>query len=258
MILVTGGSGFIGSHLLDRLAAERLPVRALVRRAAPLAVGVESVRGDLASGEGLAEAVRGAEIVIHLAGATKALTAEGYYSGNVRATENLVRAAAAAGPIRFVYVSSLAACGPSPEGCAIDEEHEPRPISHYGKSKLEAERLVRGTFPDAIVVRPPVVYGPRDTGVLPLLKSVSSGIILEIAGGERWISMIYVQDLIEGLITAAHSPHAAGRTYFMSHPNPVSWQELGTTAARVMGREPRTVRVPAFLAYGVGLAGEFW
>ncbi|MDE3168093.1 MAG: NAD-dependent epimerase/dehydratase family protein, partial [Acidobacteriota bacterium] len=91
MTLVTGGTGFIGAHLLERMSALGAPVRALVRRAAQLPPGVEPVRGDLATGDGLADAVRGADTVIHLAGVTKALRAADYYSGNAAATRNLAR-----------------------------------------------------------------------------------------------------------------------------------------------------------------------
>jgi nucleoside-diphosphate-sugar epimerase len=103
-----------------------------------------------------------------------------------------------------------------------------------------------------------VVYGPRDTDVFPLLKSISMGLVLEIAGGERWFSAIYVKDLVEGLL-AARAPRAAGRTYFLAHAKPVSWRQLGTTAARIMARrKPRVVRVPFAVAYAVGAYAELW
>ena len=119
MILVTGGTGFIGSHLLDRLTAAGEPVRALVRRKTALPQGVDAVYGDLADGGGLGAAMRGVTAIIHIAGATKAIRPDDYYRGNVRATENLARAAAGRG-IRFVHVSSLAACGPCPGAEAVE------------------------------------------------------------------------------------------------------------------------------------------
>ena len=197
MILVTGGTGFIGSHLLDKLSALGQPARCLLRRKARprrLPAAIEAAYGDLISGEGVAEAVRGADTVIHLAGVTKALAARDYYTGNVRATETLVRALAGRA-IRLVHVSTLAAIGPSGDGTPVDEDAQPRPLTDYGKSKLEAERTVRALAPGAVIVRPPVVYGPRDTDVFQLLRSISKGWILEIAGGERWFSAIYVRDL---------------------------------------------------------------
>jgi nucleoside-diphosphate-sugar epimerase len=258
MILVTGGTGFIGSHLLDKLSALGEPARCLLRRKARprrLPAGIEAAYGDLISGEGVEEAVGGADTVIHLAGVTKALAARDYYAGNVRATETLLRALAGRAT-RLVHVSTLAAIGPSADGTPVDEDAEPRPLTHYGKSNLEAERLVRALAPDAVIVRPPVVYGPRDTDVFQLLRSISKGWVLEIGGGERWFSAIYVGDLVEGLLAARRG--GGGRAYFLAHPQPISWSELGAAAARIMARRPRVVRVPPFVAYAVGLGAEAW
>ena len=258
MILVTGGTGFIGSHLLDKLSALGQPARCLLRRKARprrLPPGIEAAYGDLIGGEGVEEAVRGADTVIHLAGVTKALAARDYYAGNVRATETLARALAGRA-IRLVHVSTLAAIGPSGDGTPVDEDAQPRPLTHYGKSKLEAERMVRALAPDAVIVRPPVVYGPRDTDVFRMLKSISKGWMLEIGGGERWFSVIYVGDLVEGLLAARRG--VPGRAYFLAHPQPVSWSELGAAAARIMARRPRVVRVPPGVAYAVGLGAEVW
>jgi dihydroflavonol-4-reductase len=264
VILVTGGTGFIGTHLLEMLAAKGESVRGIVRARMPrrtavprsLPAGVETVYGDLASGEGLAEALRGADVVIHLAGVTKALRPEDYYRGNVDATGQLVRAMAGRG-MRLVHVSSLAAVGPAKPGAPLTEDAEPHPFTHYGKSKLLAERVVRELAPDAVIVRPPVVYGPRDTDVFPLLKSISMGLVLEMAGGERWFSAIYVKDLVEGLLAAARSPRAPGRAYFLAHAQPVSWGQLRTTAARIMARRtPRVVKVPFAVAHAVGACAE--
>ena len=258
MILVTGGTGFIGGHLLDKLSFLGEPARCLLRRKARprrLPAGIEAAYGDLTSGEGVEEAVCGADTVIHLAGVTKALAARDYYTGNVRATETLVRALAGRA-VRLVHVSTLAAIGPSGDGTPVDEDAQPRPLTHYGKSKLEAERMVRALAPDAVIVRPPVVYGPRDTDVFQLLRSISKGWILEIAGGERWFSAIYVGDLVEGLLAATRG--APGRAYFLAHPKPVSWSELGAAAARIMARRPRVLHVPPSLAYAVGLGAEAW
>jgi nucleoside-diphosphate-sugar epimerase len=101
-----------------------------------------------------------------------------------------------------------------------------------------------------------VVYGPRDTDVFQLLRSISKGWVLEIGGGERWFSAIYAGDLVEGLLAATRG--TPGRAYFLAHPQPVSWSELGAAAARIMARRPRVVRVPPLVAYAVGLGAEAW
>jgi nucleoside-diphosphate-sugar epimerase len=257
MILVTGGSGFIGSHLVERLCSGGERVRCLLRRKnyAGLPPQAEAVFGELISGAGLEEALRGVDTVIHVAGVTKALTVDDYYAGNARATENLARAMAGRG-IRLVYVSSLAAAGPSPDGTPLGEDAAPRPLTHYGKSKLAAEHLVRALVPDAVIARPPVVYGPRDTDVFRILKPLSQGIAFQIAGEERWFSAIYVKDLVDGLITAARAAQATGRTYFLANSKPVSWSELGAATARIMGRKARILRVPGRVAYAAGWCAE--
>lgn len=260
MILLTGGTGFIGSHLLDRLGASGTPVRCLVRRKSilrKLPANIEFVPGDLGTGEGLAGALCGVEVVLHLAGVTKTLSADEYYSGNARATEVLVRAMAGTSA-RLVHVSSLAAAGPSPDGVPLTEDSPSRPISHYGKSKLQSEQIVHRLSPDAIIIRPPVVYGPRDTDVFQLLKAISRGLVLEIAGGERWFSAIYVEDLVEGLIVAARTLPAGGGTYYLAHPEPVSWSRFGQAAAGIMHRNPRIVRLPAGAALAFGRLAEIW
>ena len=269
MILVTGGTGFIGSHLVERLTARGERVRVLVRRNSPPDITqVETIRGDLVTGAGLARSLSGVDIVIHLAGVTKALSTAEYYAGNVQASENLARALAQVStdekrPIRMVHVSSLAAAGPGLDSRPVEESAEPHPVSHYGKSKLEGERVVRALLPDAVIVRPPVVYGPRDTDVFQMLKSIRQGMVLEIAGGEspggeRWFSAIYAPDLADGIIAAARAPGAAGRTYFLARADAVSWSQLRAIAARIMGRVPRVVRIPVAAAYAVGYCGELW
>jgi dihydroflavonol-4-reductase len=264
MILVTGGTGFIGSHLVERLLARGEPVRVLARRNSPLdKSAAEVVRGDLSAGSGLERCLRGVDTVIHLAGVTKALSAAEYRTGNVSATENLARAIAAQGrPVRMVHVSSLAAIGPGSDASPVAEDAEPHPITPYGKSKLEGEQLVRRLLPDAVIVRPPVVYGPRDTDVFQLLKSIERGVVLQIAGGDpggqRWFSAIYATDLADGIIAAAQSPAAAGRTYFLAHAEAASWNQLAEIVARIMGRTPRTVRIPLAVASAVGYCAEVW
>ncbi len=260
MTLVTGGTGFIGSHLLEKLCAMGEPVRCLARpRATPrrLPEGVAAMPGDLASGQGLDDALRDADTVIHLAGVTKALRPADYGAGNARATEMLLRALGGSNA-RLVHVSSLAAIGPSPDGSPVNEDAEPHPITEYGRSKLEAERVVRRLAPEAVIVRPPVVYGPRDTDVFQLLKSISKGLAFEIAGGERWFSAIFVRDLVDGLMAAARNSRAPGRTYFLAHAKPVSWSDLSSAAADMMRRRLRVIQIPLAGARAVGYCAEVW
>lgn len=256
MILVTGGTGFIGSHVLDRLSAAGQPARALVRRKTTLPRGIESAFGDLAANTGLDEALDGVTGIIHIAGTIRVVRPAEYYTGNVTASENLARAAARRGAIPFLHVSSLAACGPSNSEEPVDESTSPAPISNYGKSKLESEKAVLAHLPGAVIVRPPVVYGPRDRGVFSILQSVCRGIVPQIAGGERWISFILVDDLVDGMLAAIHHPAAAGRVWFLSHPEPLTWTRLGDLATGIMHCRARSLRIPIPAAYALGWFGE--
>ncbi len=260
MILVTGGTGFVGSHLLDWLSAHGEPARCLLRPTRVprrLPPGIEAIPGDLITGQGLPGALDGVDTVIHLAGVTKALSPAGYYQGNAQATKTLASALQGRS-IRLVHVSSLAAIGPSLDGAPVSENAIPHPFTNYGRSKLEGERIARALAPDCVIVRPPVIYGPRDTGLLQIFKSIARGVVLEISGGDRFFSAIYVHDLVDGLLNAARNPNAPGRDYFLSFATPFAWSELSAAAARIMRCRPRLVRVPVPVARAIGFGAELW
>ena len=262
MILVTGATGFIGSHLVERLVAQGRASRCLVRRSSAVAslprTGIEWAHGDLESGAGLDPALRGVDTVIHLAGITKARSAAEYDRGNALATANLLGAAAHVG--RFVHVSSLAAAGPSTADRPCFEADEPRPVSLYGRSKLAGEQAVRQSplAARAVIVRPPVVYGPRDRDVYQMIRTVARGWMAQIGTAPRRFSHIYVGDLVDGMIAAADCARAGGRIFNLADAVPVSWDEFGKVAARLMGRELRTVAIPEQAAYVLGLCAEWW
>ena len=118
--------------------------------------------------------------------------------------------------------------------------------------------MVRAILPDAVILRPPAVYGPRDTDVFQILKSINRGFLAQVAGDERYFSAIYVADLVDGIIAAADSSRAAGRTYFLAHPAVVSWSELVGIAAKIMGRTPRIMKLSPAAANAVGYCAELW
>ena len=260
MILLTGSTGFVGSHVLEKLRSRGEAVRCLVRPSTDtrrLPAGIELAPADLATGNGIDRALAGVDAVIHVAGVTKALSPADYFAANAGATENLARALHGRS-IRLVHVSSLAAIGPGSDGHPVDENTLPHPVSTYGRSKLQGEKIARSLVPDTVIIRPPVVYGPRDTDVFQILQAVCRGLVVEIAGGERWFSDIYVEDLADGLCMAARAPQAAGGTFFLAHRDPVSWRQLGVTAGQIMGRRPRTLRVPIYAANSIAFFNEIW
>jgi nucleoside-diphosphate-sugar epimerase len=216
--------------------------------------GATPVLGDLVTGAGLDAALDGIEVVFHLAGVTKALRASDYQQGNVRATENLLQAMSS-GAASLIHVSSLAAMGPSPDAGLLCEDAEPRPLTLYGKSKLQGEQAVLRSpvAARATLIRPPVVYGPRDVDVYQIFKAAASGALVRIGRPESYFSFIYVIDLVDALILAAQLP-AAGKAYFISNPEPVSWSEFGATAGSTMVKKLRTYTLPFWAA---SLAGGF-
>lgn len=243
--LVTGATGFIGSRLVGALQERGINVRILIRpesdssRAAGLKAEVVRCRyNDPAT---LRNALAGVDMVFHLAGVTKALNAAGYRDGNVKPTENLLREAYRENPglQRFVYVSSQAAAGPAPAAePGVREDELPRPVSIYGKSKLEAEEVCRAWMDrlPVTIVRPPAVYGPGDRDVLQFFSMLQNHLMLAAGDGRtQRFSMIYVDDLVEGIIRAAMEPKARGEVYFLTSPRGYSWDEVASAAQRELG-----------------------
>jgi nucleoside-diphosphate-sugar epimerase len=181
--LVTGGQGFVGSHLCERLVAQGHCVRVLARPSSDLrhlsGIEVEVVRADVTEPAGLPSAVAGCDVVFHVAGALKGLRERDFFRVNADGTRNLVGAAVVAEPrlARFVYVSSLAAAGPSPGGSTPrTEEMPPEPLTWYGRSKLAGERAVRAVAGlNWTIVRPAIVFGPREHDLLRYFRLARRG-----------------------------------------------------------------------------------
>lgn len=188
-IALTGGTGFVGRMVLDRAAERGLAVRALTRREPPPATGVEWVSGDLTNRAALAELANGAGALIHVAGLTKAVDPAAFHTANVTGTQTVLEAARAAGVRHFVFVSSLAAREPE--------------LSAYGRSKAGAEVLVRAGGIPFTIIRPPAVFGPRDTEMLELFRLARRGVVPLPPPGRA--SLIDVRDLADLLLAAAAS-----------------------------------------------------
>ncbi len=244
-ILVTGATGFIGRVLVEYLKKSGDVPRILVRpesdAAKARAMGVEIRKARYNDPDMLREAVRGIDSIIHLAGVTRSATREGYYQGNVVPVNNLLRAFVEVNPSpgRFVLVSSLAAAGPAPmAGEGVREEYPPLPVSGYGRSKLDAEHIClsyRDTLP-VTIVRPPAVYGPGDRDVLQFMQLLKKGLVLGAGDIDRQrLSLIHVEDLVEGIVMAARSPAGIGETYYITSPEWYSWDQLAAVAAKELG-----------------------
>ncbi|MGH9719243.1 MAG: NAD-dependent epimerase/dehydratase family protein [Bryobacteraceae bacterium] len=250
-ILITGATGFIGSHLAKRLVDAGAHVRCLVRSGKALPEGMVAVPGDLRNPVQLDPS----DIVFHLAGVTKGSDAQAYFHGNVETTKNLL---AALRTRRLVHVSSLAVMGPSRDGNPLDENALTRPVSDYGRSKLDAERAVRTSefASAAVIVRPPVVYGPGDRDVFEVFRAASKGFFFRIGRVERYFSYVFVDDLVDGLISAATIDSAAGKTFFLASPSPVSWTEFADRIESLMNRKCKVVSLPESVAFAAAEVAE--
>jgi len=249
-VLVTGGHGFLGSHLVDLALKRGHRVRCLLRPGRSEAVfagrPVEVARGDLRSPAGLADAVRGVDWIIHVAGRISARSPAEFRAVNVEGTRRLARAAAAATSrcSRFVLVSSQAAAGPSPDGRPIDEGCPPHPVSQYGRSKLAAERALAGALGSVpfTICRPPAIYGPRDRALRPFFRLAANGIALRLGFRERRFDLLHARDVARALLAAAGEPRAAGRTYFLADRAGYSYEEFAAALEKAVGRT--LVRIP--------------
>lgn len=271
-VLVTGGAGFVGSHVVDALLARGERVRVLVRpttdRRFLAGKDVAFVEGDVgdesAAGEAeLAKAIAGATLVVHAAGITQARRGGEFERVNARGTGRVARAVAAAGVPRLVYVSSQAAGGPSPPGRSRTESDPDAPLSAYGLSKRAGEEAAREAV-DAtaggttlVIVRPPAVYGPRDRAFLELFRLVRRGLVPLHRADRQWVSLIHARDLAGGILAAA-ARGGPDSTYYVADGEPRTSASIVDAIATVLGCRPWRLDVPAgALRVAVGLA-EGW
>lgn len=252
---VTGGNGFIGSFLAEFLLEKGYEVCCLVRPTSNLQwvkdLPVRFVYGDLYDKDFLIDLVKKQEYVFHLAGKIKARHWDDYYMTNVTGTRNLAEACAEGNSNlkRFVYVSSIAASGPSGKGKLKDEEDADSPVNEYGKTKLLGEDVVRslGTRMPFVILRPPNVLGPRQEELYSILKILQSRVKLLLGNGDKQLSICFIGDLVRGIEMAATSEHTVGKTYFITDGNTYSWREIADTIAEELGVSPFVIPVPYVL-----------
>lgn len=259
-IALTGGTGFVGSHLVDTLCAAGIEARVLVRDPdAPRWIADAPVRwvvGTLTDTEALKRLVEGAGTVVHLAGVLRAGRESDFDTGNRIGTAHVVAAMGeVAGSARLVHVSSLAAAGPSPTPRGLGPEVEPAPISWYGRSKLGAEREARKWNGGGgwVIVRPPAIYGPRDTDVFEFFRMANRGLVA-LPGGERWLTVAWVGDVVRSILAAATAE--AGSVFHLGEPEALRLDDLISQLCDAGGVKARMVRLPPALVSGAGAIGS--
>jgi len=193
ILAITGGTGFVGSHLIDHALETGHTIRALARKPQAKRTGVTWIEGALDRPMSLGKLVEGADVVIHVAGVVNVPDRAAFAAGNIAGTEAILKATRLSGIRRFVHVSSLAAREPA--------------LSNYGWSKAEAETRVEASGLDWTIVRPPAIFGPRDHDLLDVFKAARSGFVPVPPVGTR-ISLLYVEDLTTLLLALAEIPAA--------------------------------------------------
>ena len=263
-VLVTGASGFLGSHIAERLAADGHSVRLLLRHTSSrewLAFPHEIALGDVTDAESLRAAVSGVDSVVHSAGLVKARSEVEFSRVNADGTGKLLRAVEANAPKikRFVHLSSLAAHGPSPDGRPRAPDAPPNPITAYGRSKLAGENLVRRSSiaPRCVIFRPPAVYGPRDPALVPLFQLAGFRVAPLLMGGRNRLSIIYGQDAARAiaLATTAEAP-VGGNIYTLEDGAVHTWRDLLAAVETALGSPALHLNCPQWSFYGAALASE--
>ena len=252
---VTGGTGFIGTHLVNALLARGDAVTCLARSPAKAAAlerrGVRIVRGDLDNAAALRQGCAGADVLVHLAGRIAARDQGEFMRANRDGTANVLDAAVEQPPRRFVYVSSIAAAGPTVAGHPIDETRPPAPVTPYGRSKLAGEVLVRAAALPWTIVRPPIVYGEGDRATFGIFRLANLGVVPLFGDGTQQLSLIHVADLVAALLAVLATERTVGRVYFAAHPEITTARQLAMGAGRALGKTPRVVPVAPPVARAV-------
>lgn len=247
---VTGATGFVGSHLVESLAASGEQVRCLVRaesRMRWLPRGIEKVTVNSADPDLMARAVEGACMIYHLAAATSAVNSDGYRLANTQFTQSLVAAVRQSAPrARVVLCSTLAAGGPTRNGHPLTGAEPAAPIGPYGASKLEAERTLAASGLEHVIVRPPAVYGPRDRDILQVFRFAQRGVVPSFAPPGQLLSLVHVYDLASGLRLAGLLG-APGALYYLTDGPPHSWGEIVAAMGVAVQRQVRFIRLPLAL-----------
>jgi nucleoside-diphosphate-sugar epimerase len=263
--ILTGATGFIGSHLAEGLLQKGYQVSCIIRKTSNLRwikdLSLRLIYWNFKDPSLLKREIEDADIFFHVAGLIKGGNLKEYLMANHLLTRILVEAVYRynRGIRRFVYISSQSAAGPSKSLDPLGEDARARPVSYYGLSKYKGEEEVLKFARDLkiTIIRPPVVYGIRDTGLITMFRVVSRGII-PLFGGRRYFSMIHVKDLVKGILQAAESEKAIGKVYFLSNHRIYIYDKMLKEVARMAGFKIKMhLRIPKPILYFLASISEF-
>ena len=264
-ILITGANGFVGSRLCRTFHEQGFAVIAGVRRQANLSLldglKIDYRYGDVTAPETLDAMVTGVDYVIHNAGVVKAKRAQTFFDINERGTRSLCEAVRKHNPglKKLIYISSLAAVGPSAPGKPVTESCTPHPVTTYGRSKLAGERAAL-TYADrlpVVAIRPPGIYGPGDREVFTFFDTVNKGLRSVVGDPDRMIQLVHVDDLCYGVYKAVTGDSAPGEAYFVAENRGYTMGELVGLLAEASGKKTMPLRVPGWLFRVIGFVSEY-
>ena len=263
--LVTGATGFIGSHLVDALLERGCKVHCVVRETSNLqwldTSRVTLHTGDLHQPETYQDSLTEVDYVFHCAGITRANNRHEYLHNNARVCIPFYRSCVEHGKQikRVVHVSSLAAVGPTLPNQKIDEDTPCHPLTYYGKSKLTGEEIALGYASELpiVVLRPPVVYGEREVNFFSYLKAIKWRMAIKIGTAARTLSLIYVKDLVDAMIRAVEAPDPDRNVFFITDGNTYSWDDVANAAMKALGVRAQTVIIPISLMGFAAMVSEF-
>lgn len=259
---VTGGTGFIGSHLVDHLLKNQNDEICCLVRSRDKWLhdkDIKRVKGTLHDLHILQQGMENADIVFHIAGLVKAPDQHMFDHANVDATENILRLAMKMNIPKLVILSSLAACGPS-FNRPLTEEDPLMPITMYGESKKKMEEMVARVADDRIsvtIIRPPAVYGPRENQIFSVFQMAAWRVFPIIGDGKSsHISLIHVNDLIDGILLAASEKKPGVETFFISSEELYTWDEIRRATENVFGSKLFALKIKPGLLKQIGKMGE--
>jgi nucleoside-diphosphate-sugar epimerase len=251
-ILITGATGFIGRHLAGALSKTH-SVRCLSRKTSDITTlrdyDVDIAYGDLLVKESLGPALDGIDLVYHLAGEVYSRHKQDYYKGNVLATQNLLEACKEKGTKRIIFLSSISVYKPATKGTLLSEESACEPITIYGKTKLDAEGLIKECNIPWVIVRAPIIYGPHQPPVMNrlFLDAFNKRKIYTVGKEDNPRSLCFISNLVEGLMSLENKPDTNGKIYILSDHSPYAFDEIITAISGVIGQEIEIVHLPNIL-----------
>lgn len=260
MILITGATGFLGKNLIPKLAQYRR-LRILARKTSKIdflkdQTNIEIAFGDIEKGVGITDAMKDIDIVVHAAARTMGKNFWEYHQTNVRGTQNIVKSMEREKIAKILFISSHAACGPSPGKTPLSELAAPKPISLYGRTKSSAERIICESMLNFIILRPVSVFGPHDMDVLRYVKIILQGISPVSGCGRKYLNLIFIEDLVQAIMQLVKVDKFNNQIYFINDGVEYELHDILDRIALILNKKVRRICIPKPIAMLYGLAND--